>query len=183
MSIKLQIIKLLGKISNLFFSEKRKFANKLALEDSEENILSDDTSVSEGPNNFFQNATKTLNINENSYIVGSSSSITDPVDNAINARKIYPSILLAKQKLENMDHFSFKEVSISETEKELREVNFNKTVTCGNIPTKIFKQSSKSCADTLQELFNDALRNDSFLDKLKCADERPVFKKDESKEL
>ena len=66
------------------FSEKRKFANKITLEDSEKNILSDDTLVSEELNNFFQNAIKTLNINENSYIVDSSSSITDPVDKAIN---------------------------------------------------------------------------------------------------
>ena len=35
------------------FPEKRKFANKVTLEVSEENILSDDTSVSEELNNFF----------------------------------------------------------------------------------------------------------------------------------
>ena len=35
------------------FSEKRKFANKITLEDSEENIISDDTLVSEKLNNFF----------------------------------------------------------------------------------------------------------------------------------
>ena len=81
------------------FSEKRKFANKITLEDSEKNILSDDTLVSEELNNFFQNAIKTLNINENSYIVDSSSSITDPVDKAINTYKNHPSILLIKQKM------------------------------------------------------------------------------------
>ena len=88
------------------FSEKREFANKITLEDSEENILSDDTKQF-----FLQNATKTLNINENSYIVHSSPSITDK---AINTYKNHPSILLIKQKLENEAHFSFKEVSISE---------------------------------------------------------------------
>ena len=66
------------------FSEKRKFANKITLEDSEKNILSDDILVSEELNNFFQNAIKTLNIIENSYIVDSSSTITDPVDKAMN---------------------------------------------------------------------------------------------------
>ena len=141
------------------------------------NILSDDTLVSEELNNFFQNAIKTLNINENSYIVDSSSSITDPVDKAINTYKNHPSILLIKQKLENVDHFSFKEVSISEIEKELRELNSNKATTFGNIPTKILKQSSKSCSDTLQKLFNDALRDGYFPDKLKRSDITPVFKK------
>ena len=72
-------------------------SNKITLEDSEENILSDDTLVSEELTNFFQNATKTLNINENSYIVDSSFNITDPVDKTINTYKTSPSILLIKQ--------------------------------------------------------------------------------------
>ena len=66
--------------------------------------------------------------------------------------------MLIKQKLENVDHFSFKEASILEIEKEFRELNSNKATTFGNIPTKILKQISKSCSDTLQKLFNDALR-------------------------
>ena len=36
----------------------------------------------------------------------------------------------------NVDHVSFKEVSISEIEKELRELNSNKATTFSNIPTK-----------------------------------------------
>ena len=40
------------------FSEKRKFANKITLEDSEENILSDDTLVSEKLNTFFSKCNK-----------------------------------------------------------------------------------------------------------------------------
>ena len=55
-----------------------------------------DTLVSEELNKFFQNATKTLDIKENSYIVDSSSSFTDSVDKAINTYKIQPSILLMK---------------------------------------------------------------------------------------
>ena len=82
-----------------------------------------------------------------------------------------------KQKLENMGHFPFKEVSISEIEKKFRELNSYKVARFGNIPTKILKQSSKSCSDTLQKLFNDALRDDKFPDKLKCADVSPVFLK------
>ena len=88
----------------------RKLRNKITLEGSEEIILSDDNLVSEELNSFFQNATKSLNINENSYIVASSSSITDPVDKAINIYKKQSIILLNKQKLENVDHFSFKVV-------------------------------------------------------------------------
>ena len=82
------------------FPKKRKFANQITLEDSEENIISDDTLVSEQLNNsFFSNATKTLNINENWYIIDSSSSITDPVDKAVKTYKNHSTILLMKQKL------------------------------------------------------------------------------------
>ena len=94
--------KVLWKKIQPIFSEKSKFANKIIFEDNEQNNV-----VSQELNNFFQNATKTVNINENSYIVDLSSSITDPVDKAINANKKHPSILLIKQKLENVDHFSF----------------------------------------------------------------------------
>ena len=61
----------------------------------------------------------------------------------------------------------------------MRELNSNKLTTVGNIPTKILKQSSKSCSGTLQKLFNDVSRHGSFPDKLKCADVTPVFKKDD----
>ena len=41
------------------FPEKRKFSNRIILEDSEENIISDNTSVSEELNNFcFQKCNK-----------------------------------------------------------------------------------------------------------------------------
>ena len=38
---------------------------------------------------------------------------------------------------------------MNETEKELRELSSNKVTTFGNMPTKILKQSSKSCSKTL----------------------------------
>ena len=82
----------------------------------------------------------------------SSCSIIDPADKGINTHKNHPTILLIKQKLENACYFSFKEVSTSKTEKELRELNLNVFSTFGNIPTKILKQSSKSCSDALQNL-------------------------------
>ena len=40
--------------------------------------------------------------------------------------------------------------------KQLRELNSNKATTFGDIPTKIWKQNSKSCSDTLHKLFNVA---------------------------
>ena len=78
-----------------------------------------------------------------------------------------------------MDHFLFKEASISETEKELMELNSSKAATFGKIPTKTLNQSSKSCSDTLQKLFDDALRDGYFPDKVKRTHITPVFKKED----
>ena len=93
---------------------------------------------------------KTLNINENS------------VDKAIKTYKNHLSILLMKQKLENVDHFSFKEVSISETEKELRELNSSKVTKVGNIPTKILNKLLKVKLG-LVKIVNCGLRERRYL--------------------
>ena len=77
-----------------------------------------------------------------------------------------------------MKHFSFKEVSISEIKKGLRELNFDKASTFCNIPN-ILKQNRKSCSYTLQKLTNDALKQGNFPDKLKSADVMPILKKDD----
>ena len=52
MSTKSHIKKTFSVNMQPLFTEKRKFANKITLQDSEENIISDDTLVSEELNNF-----------------------------------------------------------------------------------------------------------------------------------
>ena len=107
MSTKSQIANRFGNTSSYFF-EKRKFANKMTVENSEENIISGGFLVSKELNNVFQNAARTLNVNENLYIIDSSSSVTHPEDKGVNICKSHPGIFLLKQKLENVDYFSFK---------------------------------------------------------------------------
>ena len=107
MSTKSQIANRFGNTSSYFF-EKRKFANKMTVENSEENIISGGFLVSKELNNVFQNSARTLNVNENLYIIDSSSSVAHPEYNGVNIRKSHPGIFLLKQKLENVDYFSFK---------------------------------------------------------------------------
>ena len=83
----------------LIFSENRKVANKITLLGDNENIISDDKLVSEELNNFFQNATKTLNIIENSYLTNNTNEVLDPVDKAVFKYKNHPSILTIKNSL------------------------------------------------------------------------------------
>ena len=78
--------------------------------------------ISNELNNFFENATKALNIRENSYLT-EKSELSDPVNKAISKYRNYPSILLIKDKMRNPTSFSFKEASLSDIEKELRNLN------------------------------------------------------------
>ena len=107
MSTKSQIANRFGNTSSNFF-EERKFGNKMTVENSEENIVSGDFLVSKELNNVFQNAARTLNVNENLYIIDSSSSVAHPEDNGVNICKSHLGIFLLKEKLENVDYFSFK---------------------------------------------------------------------------
>ena len=121
------------------FSENTKIRNKIALFDDNENILSEEHLVSEKLNNFFKNATKSLQINENPYIIDEQSDVTDPILKAINKYKHHPSILLINSKLSSPEPFSFNKIDNSDMEKEKKLLNITKASTFKNIPPKIFK--------------------------------------------
>ena len=89
----------------------------------------------------------------------------------------YSNILLIKDKIRDPASFSVKEASLSDIEKELRNLNTNKASTFGNIPPKILRASNESCSESLTELFNNTLLASSFPTELKVADTNPVFKK------
>ena len=55
--------------------------------------------VSEELNKFFENATRGLEINENSHIVDTDSNEINPVEKAIHKFRNHPSVLLIKSTL------------------------------------------------------------------------------------
>ena len=92
------------------FSEKRKIANKVTLVDKEDKIISEDSLVSEGIDFFFQNATKSLDINENSYVKDENNEYTDTVEKVIYKYVNHPSILLIKDNIEALLLFCLKKL-------------------------------------------------------------------------
>ena len=103
MSVKHILIRQIQKVSDNksfwkniqpLFSENRKIRNKIALADENENIISEEHLVSEELNNVFKNATESLQINENPYIIDEQSDVTGPILKAVNKHKHPPSILL-----------------------------------------------------------------------------------------
>ena len=106
-----------------FFSEKRKISNKITLVDNKENTIFDDHLVSEELDKFFENATRGLEINENSYNIDTDSKKINSVEKAVNKYRNHPSVLLIKSTLKNIPSFSFNEIGLSEIETELNPIN------------------------------------------------------------
>ena len=172
-------IKHSGNDYSTFFSEKRKITNKITLVDEGETVISDDQLISKELNQVFKSATKALNIRGNSYLTDESE-LSDPVNKVISKYKNQPSILLIKDKVRNPASFSFKEASLSDIEKKLRNLNTKKASTFGNIPPNILRAIKEICSETLAKLFNNTLLTSIFPTELKVADVSPVFKKDDT---
>ena len=149
------IIKHFRSTFSRFFSEKKKNSNKITLVDNNDTIVSDDQSISEELNTFFKNATKSLNIQQNSYITDQSNEIEDQVKKAIFKYKNHPSIILIKNKATVPELFAFTEASVSDIEKGLSNLNTKKASTFENITTKVLKASIESCSEALTKVICD----------------------------
>ena len=79
-----------------------------------------------------------MNRRENPYLIDKTE-LSDPVNKAISKYKNHPSILLIKDKIRNPASFSFREASLSDIGKELRNLNTKKTIIFGNTPPKILR--------------------------------------------
>ena len=99
----------------------------------------------------------------------------DPVARAIEKFKTHPSVLIIKDKISQGNKFSFTEVSQSEIEKEIKNLNVENAKTHKNISPKVLKTSAIVTAETLQQLFNQALTTGEFPSNLKNADMTSVF--------
>ena len=99
----------------------------------------------------------------------------DPVARAIEKFKTHPSVLIIKDKIFQGNNFSFTEVSQFEIEKKIENLNVKKTTTHRNIPPKVLKTSAMVTAETLQQLFNQALTTGEFPSNLKNGDMTSVF--------
>ena len=165
-----------------FSSKKQKISNKLTIKrtlaDNKKNTIFDDHLVSEEFNNFFENATRSLEINQNSYIIDTDSNEINSVEKAINKYRNHSSVLLIKSTLKNIPSFSFNEVGLSEIERELNLINPRKTTTSNGISPRLLKSTKTICSETLKTILNNCLIKAEFPNKLKLADVTPILKKE-----
>ena len=74
-----------------------------------------------------------------------------PVARAIEKFKAHPNVLIIKDKVSQGNKFSFTEVSLSEIEKKIKNLNVKKATTHKNIPLKVLKTSAMVTPKTLQQ--------------------------------
>ena len=129
-------------------------------------------------NSFFQEAVKSLNIQENSYLLNPVIVTDCPVDIAIEKFSSHPSILKIREMVPQTK-FSFSQVTEIDVERELSNLNARKANTANGIPAKVLKQSSDICGPVVHFLINQSIANGVFPNELKLADVTPTFKKED----
>ena len=144
---------------NLSSLKKRKISNEITLIDNKENTTFEDHLVSEEFNKFFENVTRGLEINENSFIIDTDSNEINSVEKAIDKYRNHPSVLLIKSRLKNVPSFPFgishNEAGLSEIERQLDLINPRKATTLNSITSKLLKSTIIICSETLKTIFNN----------------------------
>ena len=113
-------------------------------------------------NKFFSCAAKYLDIPSNSYLKNFTNLDNPPMDNpTVQIKYKYksdPSIINIKENFGTSASFSFMESLYIEMDNELNKVNVKKSTTFKNIPTKLLKDTSDICCDTLLEIINKNIK-------------------------
>ena len=160
-----------------FLSEKGNSAKKITLVESGA-IICEDNEVSETLNSFFAETVKSLDVEENKYLINSTVGIYHPIDIAIKKFISHPSILKIREKVKETS-FSFSNVTLEDVELKIKLLNPNKANTFRNIPVKNLKENVDITGNILHKIIHDAILNCYFPDKLKMADISPNHKKED----
>ena len=121
-----------------FFSDKsNNFENIFLIENS--NLLTDDFEIAETFNKYFQNLVPNLDLKVPSKLLCQTPENGDEVLAAIYKYQNHKSIKTILEKC-NFS-FSFKAVSLTDIEKEMKSLNTIKASHSSDIPTKVLKQN------------------------------------------
>ena len=155
-----------------FFSDKSKnFENISLIENG--NLLTDDFEIEETFNKFFQNLVPNLDLKVPSKLLCHTPENGDKVLDVICKYQNHLSIKIILKKY-NFS-FSFKALSLTDIEKEMKSLNTNKASHSSDIPTKILKQNVDLFSPFILSYVNKSISFSTFLSILKLAD---ITKKD-----
>ena len=130
----------------------------MILRDGGQNI-SDTEKVADTFNKVFVNIGNALKIDKDKQFLVGTNDVSDPVLKIIKKYSAHPIILNIKEKMNNNNVLSFR------------------NVTSENIPFKIIKDNAGIFANFVLQTFNRCIMDGKFPGQLKKADVSPVFKK------
>ena len=160
------------KIVKPFFSEKQKKLTKIILLENDI-ITSNDKEIAEIFNDCFLNNSST----ESSNTVAKQK---DSLEDIIEKYELHPSILKIRETVQSDDKFYLKNIEQDDLQKEIYNLNPNKSIPFNDIPINIMKGCNDIISPYLTNLFNDSIESNIYPDSLKLAEVTPAHKKDET---
>ena len=156
-----------------FLNKTNNFDDKIILVEKGE-VVSKNEKIATHFNNYFNDITEGLNIKKWSI---SDKLSHDPLVNAIQKYENHPSIIKIKSS-ETTQLFGFNFVSSDDISKIINSMDSTKK-TSGAIPIKIVKLANKKNCKDLANCINECIKQNKFPNKLKIADIKPIFKKED----
>ena len=174
--------KKLWAIVKLLFSNKIKSTKYITLEENGKTI-SNDKELARIFNEFFVNIVSNLDINTNHSFLINTDNENDPIEKAIAKYKNHPSIISFKKFMENSDSsFSFQHVPKDKISKTIKMLDPKKVVESNDIRTKLIKCFNGFFSDFIYINLNKCIKDGEYVEDLKKAEVRPLYKKDSRKE-
>ena len=97
------------------------------------------------------------------------------VNDIIRKFQNHPSIIKIKEN--HHGHFSFSAVEVEDVDREIDSLDASKAIQQNDIPVKVIKANLDVFSEFIMHNFNEGISTARFLDSLKNAEVKPVFKK------
>ena len=164
----------------ILLSDKNTVFSQISIEKNN-GIISDDFALFEEFSTFFEDAVRSLNVEPDEYYLSDTENLSNPVEIAIRKFENHPSVQAIKQNIPVNKDFYFSNTEVSDILKETTALNNKKNGTFGNIPTKLIKDVSDTCAPALNDIWNNEIITQKYFpNNLKLADVTPVFKTEDA---
>ena len=162
-----------------FLSEKGNTSSNITLVEGEA-IISENNDVAQYLNKFFSDTVKLLDIPLSSYITNPTDKcLTDPIEIAIQKFDSHLSVLKIREKVQN-SCFKFHPTDLKEIEKEISNLNRNKSDTFNSIPIATLKENIDITGTILHNIFCNMITSCEFPDDLKLPDIHPFYKSEDA---
>ena len=135
-------------------------------------IVSEDRKVAEILNVYFSESVKSLDVEENTYILNSTDHLIDPIEIVLHKVDSHLSILKIRERVQ-VTVFSFSNTTEEETIREINNQNRKKVTTSNSAPVKDLKKHIDITGSILHKIINQEISNSHFPDKLKLAERSP----------